>query len=151
MCPGAVSGRIAIHPSCPRTVTACRPSLRRRYLSRAIFRPRHGSMGGGVVGHRAEKTISEHHAFPAGHNGSFRSSMKGADKASFMQFQACGLFAQPDSAAFVGDRKADRIAVFGPGAVVIADLVAKQALRSDARRVGKECVSTCSIRGAPYH
>src|SRR3546814_17221448 len=34
------------------------------------------------------------------------------------------------------------------GSVSHAD---RQAVRSEARRVGKECVSTCSSRWSPYH
>src|SRR3546814_12664782 len=29
--------------------------------------------------------------------------------------------------------------------------ITKQSLRSEERRVGKECVSTCRSRGTPYH
>src|SRR3546814_21031493 len=58
-------------------------------------------------------------------------------------------FSRPDS-VFAGRlvyaaRKAigQQLAIEGPCDV---DLV-----RSDKRRVGKECVSTCSYRGSPYH
>src|SRR3546814_16861239 len=37
------------------------------------------------------------------------------------------------------------VGVTGAGAVTMADL------RSDERRVGKECVSTCRSRWSPYH
>src|SRR3546814_4975004 len=33
----------------------------------------------------------------------------------------------------------------------IAPLIAKQLSRSEERRVGKECVSTCRSRWSPYH
>src|SRR3546814_13282234 len=33
----------------------------------------------------------------------------------------------------------------------LADLVGYDATRSEERRVGKECVSTCSTRGSPCH
>src|SRR3546814_16080673 len=32
-----------------------------------------------------------------------------------------------------------------------AEILARLATRSDARRVGKECVSTCRSRWSPYH
>src|SRR3546814_13182842 len=36
-------------------------------------------------------------------------------------------------------------------APVLSALVAKELLRSEERRVGKECVSTCRSRWSPYH
>src|SRR3546814_8225610 len=36
-----------------------------------------------------------------------------------------------------------------PGATIIGDVKASQ--RSEERRVGKECVSTCRSRWSPYH
>src|SRR3546814_14811171 len=37
------------------------------------------------------------------------------------------------------------------GLVPVADLYARLTLRSEERRVGKECVSTCRSRWSPYH
>src|SRR3546814_18647521 len=39
----------------------------------------------------------------------------------------------------------------GPLAVSSANRTGMTAARSEERRVGKECVSTCRSRGAPYH
>src|SRR3546814_14183323 len=36
-------------------------------------------------------------------------------------------------------------------AVTIRDLLVQQVTRSEERRVGKECVSTCRSRWSPYH
>src|SRR3546814_14741568 len=35
--------------------------------------------------------------------------------------------------------------------VLVGDKVLQQAVRSEERRVGKECVSTCRTRWSPYH
>src|SRR3546814_17100234 len=46
-----------------------------------------------------------------------------------------------------------RVAVVHPcdAASLGGAVEARRAGRSEARRVGKECVSTCSSRGSPYH
>src|SRR3546814_12622741 len=36
-------------------------------------------------------------------------------------------------------------------AALVADRAVQRMVRSEARRVGKECVSTCSSRWSPYH
>src|SRR3546814_1419697 len=41
-------------------------------------------------------------------------------------------------------------AVGGSGALIVS-VVAAEAVRSEERRVGKECVSTCRSRWSPYH
>src|SRR3546814_13688236 len=48
----------------------------------------------------------------------------------------------------------DTLAELGPGAVgevVVAGPQVFLGYRSEERRVGKECVSTCSSRWSPYH
>src|SRR3546814_6291038 len=46
---------------------------------------------------------------------------------------------------------ADRIEVDAEGHVVVVDLKTGKYKRSEERRVGKECVSTCRSRWSPYH
>src|SRR3546814_15945744 len=38
-----------------------------------------------------------------------------------------------------------------PGEMEVADPRREEAVRSEERRVGKECVSTCRSRWSPYH
>src|SRR3546814_11768821 len=38
-----------------------------------------------------------------------------------------------------------------PPRVTLADIAAEAQVRSEERRVGEECVSTCRSRGSPYH
>src|SRR3546814_15286563 len=52
---------------------------------------------------------------------------------------------EPHLAASVAGVAGIELAVLGPGAL------ARLALRSEERRVGKECVSTCRSRWSPYH
>src|SRR3546814_14142237 len=48
----------------------------------------------------------------------------------------------------VADREEQRIAV---GEIAIDDAGCIARMRSEERRVGKECVSTCRSRWSPYH
>src|SRR3546814_16419267 len=52
-----------------------------------------------------------------------------------------------------GTRVADRVRVFSEGIAQSEPLAEQMARRnsSEERRVGKECVSTCRYRWAPYH
>src|SRR3546814_15067711 len=40
---------------------------------------------------------------------------------------------------------------YGPGTLAMQRLAGPDAKRSEERRVGKECVSTCRSRWSPYH
>src|SRR3546814_15865794 len=43
------------------------------------------------------------------------------------------------------------VRAYAAGAALLADPAACDACRPEARRVGKECVSTCRSRWSPYH
>src|SRR3546814_20550491 len=69
------------------------------------------------------------------------------------------VFDQDDAIAAPGDPGEQRVGesrLAGPGAARDKDIEAiadsgAQNLRSEERRVGKECVSTCRYRWSPYH
>src|SRR3546814_13203537 len=46
---------------------------------------------------------------------------------------------------------APTMSVAGAASVEVAEVVAAPRARSEERRVGKECVSTCRSRWSPYH
>src|SRR3546814_15072239 len=61
-----------------------------------------------------------------------------------------GLIAPGEPIVFVATASRHRRAAF-EAADYLMDRLKTEAVRSEERRVGKECVSTCSSRWSPYH
>src|SRR3546814_13027856 len=66
-------------------------------------------------------------------------------------FDGSFLKARRDIVRLPDGKSASREYIVHTGAVVIITLMDEEHVRSEERRVGKECVSTCRARGSRYH
>src|SRR3546814_15147282 len=91
------------------------------------------------VGKTEEQLKADGHKYKTG---SFPFKASGRAKASGDTDGFVKVLADADTDEVLG------VHMIGPRA---ADMIAEATVRSEERRVGKECVSTCRSRWAPYH
>src|SRR3546814_19502765 len=86
-----------------------------------------------------------------GRKGEYRKELAEWQKAGFTRVRIDGDLYEIEEAPALDKKYKHDIEVVVDRLVVGPDLATRLADRSEERRVGKECVSTCSSRGSPCH